>query len=119
MSEDRPREWGLCYGEYDEAAGNGPIIEGNGSIKVVEKNAYDALQKQNEELRKRLRNLASGSDEFMKLLKKREYENTSLREHLRIAVEALDDIYSGENLYTDLPDIAMAALNKIKHGDTK
>ena len=42
LKQNKPREWTLCYGEYDDPAWDGPLFDGK--VKVIEYSAYQKLE---------------------------------------------------------------------------
>lgn len=49
----KPREWTLCYGEYEDPAWNGPLFDGK--IHVIEASYARKLEKQVEVMREALK----------------------------------------------------------------
>jgi len=51
---DKPREWTLCYGEYNDPAWNGPIFDGH--VDVVEIEAFRKFESERNLLKQKLEN---------------------------------------------------------------
>jgi len=81
--------------------------------RVIEHSAYAALQKENQDLRRLNAELSTAGQRGVEMLAK---QNASLRDQLKLAVEALTATTEIEDYYTQnrAYDLVEAALAKIK-----
>jgi predicted RNase H-like nuclease (RuvC/YqgF family) len=130
MSEEKAREFWIEGSEWESE----PAGEARGFIHVIEYSAYEQLQKENEKLKAELDKLKNrfskqakkywegDLDSTLSGLNKAKDENAVLREHLRIAVEALNQISRTRTYHVAEGELyrsqALSALNKIKLKET-
>jgi hypothetical protein len=87
-----PRRWTLCYGEYQDAAWNGPT-DFDGTIEVIEASAYDAIEA---ELQRERRKVEHIKQRFIDMADANYFATDDCIGELDAELEAIDKGATGE-----------------------